>query len=217
MNRIINSQIIKEHFSKSGDIVVRPIKINQNNLTFHIFAVDGLINTTLTDQALLESLLEDSNLKEYKTEKTLLEYLLNGGAYHVFTIEITDFDLLLQYVLSGMVAFIFDQEQKAIIYDLRTFDKRSISAPEEEGVMKGAKDSFIEVMRTNTALIRRRIKSEYLVIELLNAGKVSKTDMSLVYISNIANMELVNKIKDKINSIDIDNISTPAFIEEFLI
>jgi spore germination protein KA len=72
-------------------------------------------------------------------------------------------------------------------------------------------------MRINTALIRRRIRSEYLVVESLNVGRVSKTDMSLVYISNIANMDTVNKIRDKINSIDIDNISTPAFIEEYLI
>ena len=63
-------------------------------------------------------------------------------------------------------------------------------------------------MRINTALIRRRIRSEYLVVESLNVGRVSKTDMSLVYISNIANMDTVNKIRDKINSIDIDNIST---------
>jgi len=72
-------------------------------------------------------------------------------------------------------------------------------------------------MRINTALIRRRIRSEFLVIEQLSAGKVSKTDMSLCYISNIANMETVNKIREKIQAIDIDNISTPAFIEENLI
>lgn len=217
MNHIINSQIIKEHFSKSGDILVRPITINQNNITVHIFAVDGLIDDSLVDEAILKSFLKDPNLIEYKTEKAVIDYLLYGGGYHVFIDETSDFDFLLQKVLSGMVAFIFDQEQKAIIYDIKSFEKRSISAPEEEGVMKGAKDSFIEVMRANTALIRRRIKSEYLVVEQLTAGKISKTDMALVYISNITNMDLVNKMKEKINNINIDNISTPAFIEEYLI
>jgi len=213
----INSQEIKELFSKSSDIVVRPIKISQNNVTFHIFCVDGLINSQLVDEAILQSMKLDPFLREYKSEREVMDYLLDGGAYHAFTLEESDYNLLLKYVLSGMMAFIFDMEQKAIVYDIRTFDKRSVSEPSEEGVVKGAKDSFIEVMRTNTALIRRRIRSEYLVIENLVVGKVSKTDISICYISNIANMDTVNQIKQKIQSINIDNISTPAFIEEYLI
>ena len=83
--------------------------------------------------------------------------------------------------------------------------------------MKGSKESFIEVMRMNTALIRRRIRSEHLVVETLSAGRISKTDIALIYINGIADSATVNKIRTIINEIDIDNISTPAFIEEFLV
>lgn len=217
MEQVINSQAIKELFSKSGDVLVRPVKINQNGITFHIFCVDGLINSELVDRAILQSFTTDAFIGQYKTERAVIDYLLNGGAYHVFTAEEADYQLLIKYVMSGMVALIFDGEKKAVVYDVRMFDKRSISEPSEENVIKGAKDSFIEVMRTNTALIRRRIRSEYLVIESLTVGTVSKTDMSLCYISNIANMDTVNKIREKIQSIQIDNISTPAFIEEYLL
>ncbi|MBB2183144.1 spore germination protein [Lachnospiraceae bacterium MD1] len=217
MEQIINSKQIKELFSKSGDVLIRPIKLNQNSITLHLFCVDGLINSQLVDEAILTELISDDNLKDLSTERQVMDYLLSGGSYHVFTKEEGDYQLLLKYVLSGMVAFIFDGEQKAIVYDIRMFDKRSISEPNEEMVLKGAKDAFIEVMRVNTALIRRRIRSEYLVVESLSVGRVSKTDMSLVYMSNIANMDTVNKIRDIIKKIDIDNISTPAFIEEYLI
>lgn len=217
MEQKINSKAIKELFSKSGDVLVRPIKINQNDITFHIFCVDGLVNTMQVDEGILQTLIMDRFIQEFKTERAVMDYLLSGGAYHVFTSEESDYQLLIKYVLSGMVAFLFDKEQKAIVYDVRMFDKRSVSEPTEEGVIKGAKDSFIEVMRTNTALIRRRIRSEYLVMESLTVGKVSKTDLTLCYISNIANMDTVNKIREKIKAIEIDNISTPAFIEEYLI
>ncbi len=217
MEQVINSKAIKELFSKSSDILIRPIKINQNNITFHIFCVDGLIDSTLVDEGIFQTMLADPFIKEYVTERAVMDYLLNGGSYHVFTSEESDYQLLLKSVLSGNVAFIFDGEKKAIIYDIKKFEKRSVSEPTEEGVVKGAKDSFIEAMRTNTALIRRRIRSEYLVMESLTVGRLSKTDMSLCYISNVANLELVDKIRQKINAIDIDNISTPAFIEEFLI
>lgn len=217
MANIINGPLIKELFSKSGDIVVRPIKINQNNINVHLFCVDGLVNSQLVDEAILKNLKFDPYLEKLTTEREVMDYLLEGGAYHVFTKEELDYNLLLQYVLSGMAALIFDQEQKAVVYDTRAFEKRSIQEPAEEGVMKGAKDSFIEVMRMNTAQIRRRVKSEHLVIEQITTGRLSKTDMALVYISTVADMNTVNKIRDIIKSIDIDNISTPAFIEEYLV
>jgi spore germination protein KA len=217
MEQVINSKAIKVLFSQSSDILIRPIKINQNNITFHIFCVDGLIDSMLVDESIFQTMLVDPILKEYQTERSVMDYLLSGGSNHVFTTEESDYQLLLKTVLSGNVALIFDSEKKAIVYDIKKFEKRSVSEPTEEGVVKGAKEAFIEVMRTNTALIRRRIRSEHLVIESLTVGKLSKTDMSLCYISNIANLELVEKIKQKIKAIDIDNISTPAFIEEFLI
>ena len=217
MENRINSAWLKKLFEKSNDIVVRPIKINQNNITVHLFCVDGLINQALFDEAVFRSLKFDPYLAQCKTERETMDYLLEGGAYHVFTIEEADYQLLVKYVLSGMVALIFDSEEKAIVYDIRMFEKRSIQEPSEENVMKGSKESFIEVLRMNTALIRRRIRSEYLVIELLTAGRLSKTDIALVYLSNIANTNTVNKIRSIINSIDIDNVSTPAFIEEYLI
>jgi len=192
MEKIINSKKIKELFAKSSDILVRPIKINQNGLMVSIFCVDGLTDSELFDLAILQSLKIDTNLNEFITERAVMDYLLSGGAYHIFTNEESDYDLLLKNVLSGNAAIIFDGEQKAVVYDVKKFEKRSISEPNEEGVIKGAKDSFIEAMRINTAQIRRRIRSEYLVIESLNVGRVSKTDLALCYISNIANMVTVN-------------------------
>lgn len=214
---IINSQMLKELFKKSSDVLIRPIKLSQNDITVYLFCVDGLVSSDLLDKAILKSLISDPNLKSYLTEKACMNYLLDGGAYHAFTSEENDCENLIKAVLSGNAALILDGEQKAVVYDVKSFEKRSINAPEEEGVMKGAKDSFIEVMRTNTALIRRRIRSKYLVVENLTVGTVSKTDISLIYISNIANMDTVSRIRDKIQNINIDNISTPAFIEEYLI
>ena len=208
---------IKELFAKSADIVVRPITLNQNGITLSIFGVDGLINTGLVDEVILKSLNKDTYLVKCKTQRQVMDYLLSGGFYHVFTKEETEYAKLIKIVLSGGVAFLFDEESKAIVYDIRMFEKRSISEPSEEAVIKGAKDSFIEVMRMNTALIRRRVRSEHLVVEALSVGTLSKTDVSLIYISDIVDMDTVNKLRDVISEIEIDNLSTPAFIEEYLV
>jgi len=216
MEKTINSQQIKDLFSKSSDVLVRPVTINQNNITFHLFCVDGLVDSDMLDNNILKPMLFDPFIGEYKTESQVIDYIKNRASYETFTSVETDYDKLLKAVLSGNAAFIFDAEKKALVFDIKKFDKRSISEPNEEGTIKGAKDSFIEVVRTNTALIRRRIRSEYLVCEHMQIGKVSKTDVVICYISNIANMDTVAKVKDILESINIDNIPTAAFLEEYL-
>ena len=219
MEKKIQSDVIKELFSKSTDILVRPIHIKgPNQLTVHIFAVDGLVNSQMLDMTILRPIGEGAQAKECKTEAELFNVLLHdGGAYHAFASETNDFEKLITCVMSGMFGIIFDELNKAILYDVRTFDKRSVSEPTEEGVMKGAKDSFVETLRTNTALIRRRVRSEYLVIEQMYVGRMSKTDVALVYITDVADMETVDHLRQTIQEIDIDNIAAGSFIEEFIV
>lgn len=219
MNTVINSSQIKEHFSNSTDILVRPIKISsEHNLEITLFCVDGLVNSQVLDSTILKPLVTDVSIRQCEDEVELYDYLLNyGHAYHAFASEATEMEPLLTFVLSGMVAVIFDNLAKAIVFDVRTFDKRSISEPNEEGVLKGAKDSFIEVLRSNTALIRRRIRSPYLTVEQMYIGRISKTDVALVYLSDLCDSGMINDIRQKLKEIDVDNIVTASFVEEFLV
>ncbi len=212
-----NSQILDKLFSKSGDIINRTIYINaKKQMPVTLFCVDGLVNTEVLDETVLEPLAENMKLGNIKTEDELIEILLHSSTYHAFTSLCEDMDKVLQAVLSGMSALIFDKAGKALLFDIRGFDRRGISEPTDEAVIKGAKDSFIEVFRTNTAQIRRRIRSPHLVIEQTLAGDVSRNDVAIVYIDNIADMQLVEKVKEKLKTINVDNIATPAFIEEFV-
>ncbi len=219
MKNIIDSNVLKELYAKSTDVLIRPIEIvGQHNLTVSFFCVDGLVNSQMLDLTLLKPIATEAGAKQCKNQMELANYLLNnGGGYHVFASFITDFHQLNTMVMSGMCAIVLDDIQAAVVYDVRTFDKRSVSEPSEESTMKGAKDSFIEVLRTNTALIRRRIRSPYLTIEQMYIGRLSRTDVALVYMNNICDLNMVDQIRQKLQSIDIDNICASSFIEEFII
>jgi len=218
MENIIHSAVIKKLYSKSTDVLVRPIEIHGAcTLTVSIFCVDGLVNSQVLDLTILKPIATEDAPKKCKNQMELADYLLNqGGGYHAFGSFITDFHQLNTMVMSGMAAIVLDELKAAVVYDVRAFDKRSVSEPSEESTMKGAKDSFIEVLRTNTALIRRRIRSPHLTIEQMYVGRLSRTDVAICYMNNICDMNLVKVIREKIQSIDIDNISAASFIEEFI-
>lgn len=213
----INYSKLKKQFEKSTDVQLRPFAINGiSKFTAYIFCVDGLIDAQTFDEMVLRPLALNKKLPLCKNEEEIISLLKNGACYHAFVSETDDQDDLIFKVLSGNGAVFFDGGI-ALIFDVRQFESRSINEPQEESSIKGAKDCFVEAIRTNTSLIRRRLRTPDLVIEQGTMGKVSKCDYALAYIDNIANLQTVNELKQRINSIDFDNVPTVSFAEEFLV
>ncbi|HEX3022311.1 MAG TPA: spore germination protein [Lachnospiraceae bacterium] len=217
MQEKIDAKYLEEHFKKSGDILVRKIYTPSHKIEMYLFCVDGLVGTDVLDYAILKPIIENPVILDCTSQQMVFDALLSGVGYHAFASKTEDMEKLIQGVMSGMAAVIFDEIKLAILFDVRGFDKRSLQEPQDEGVMKGSKDCFIEVLRTNTAMIRRRIRSRNLVIEQLNVGRLSKSDIAIAYLSDIVDMNNVNQLKEALQKIDIDNIPTPAFVEEFII
>ena len=83
---------------------------------------------------------------------------------------------------------------------------RSIGKPENEQSIYGPQEAFAEMLRNNTALVRKIIKSEKLIAEGIKIGSVSKTRGVMLYISDIANSDMVDEVRRRINSINIQYV-----------
>lgn len=134
-------------------------------------------------------------------------------------VELEDnLDKLYLAVLSGSLILFMDGETSALIIDAREYPARSPEEPDIERVTRGSRDGFVETLIFNTALIRRRIRDPGLRIELFQVGKRSVTDIALVYINDIANPDLTQKIKNAITKIEIDGLPmAEKTLEEFLV
>jgi stage V sporulation protein AF len=110
-------------------------------------------------------------------------------------------------VLCGVFAVIIEGYDECILIDSRTYPARGVSEPEKDKVLRGSKDGFVETLVFNTALIRRRIRSNDLRMEMLNAGKTSKTDIAICYMNNRVNKSFLDKIKNRINNIKVDALT----------
>lgn len=114
---------------------------------------------------------------------------------------------VIKNLLSGVFVLIIDGYDKALLIDARTYPARGVEEPEKDKVLRGSKDGFVETVVFNTALIRRRIRSTELRMEMLNAGKSSKTDIAICYMDNRADKEFLQQIKDRINSLAVDALT----------
>ena len=196
------------HFDKSFDIVERNIKIANKKAA--LYFVDGFIKDDI-----MEKILEFfyKSVKEGDVER-VEEFKANFVPYvEVDTTD--DFDKVTTMVLSGVSALIVDGFEKVILIDSRTYPQRDTSEPENDKVIFGSRDGFVETMVLNTALIRRRIRSGDLRVEALQAGTKSKTDIALCYMDSKVDKILLRKLKDRINNINQESLtmSSQSLIE----
>ena len=210
---------IKKYLGEDNDdIAYKNIIINsETNMSMPLIYIEGLINTDLFDVTVLKPLKQEDKLKNSVTEAELLENIINGGVYHINVQAKSELSAVIGEIFNGSVAMISDSEKKAVVFDIKGFQMRSMSEPSNETVIKGAKESFIEVLRMNTARVRRCIRSIDLKIEAMSIGSASNIPVALIYMGSVVDDELLNAVKNKIKNIKCDNLINIGEFEERLL
>jgi len=214
----------------NSDIILREFTLNVNQKTYKalIVCIDGMINSDLVNNFLLRPLMEGSsndNTKQFKrngvqikkTKKiNLLDFIRNNLIPQNSINKVTTLDDLIMSVNAGNCALLVDTLDIAFVVEVKGYKIREISPPKNEIVVRGSQEAFVENLRTNTSILRRLINSEHLIIENLTVGKVSKTSVAICYLKNIANSELVNEVKFRLNNLDIDYIISSGQLEQLI-
>jgi len=214
----VTTENVRSVLSDSSDINYQVHYINGcRDLPVNVVFVDGLVNTKMVNDDILKPLSQEKILEEAKDYKSIIDLIEHGTVYHASRKLRTGLEDTLADILNGAVALIFDKEKKAVTFDIKGFDKRSISEPVNESAQKGAKDSFIEVLRVNTSLVRRKIHTPYLRIKETIVGNQTRTSVAVIYIENLTNENIVKEVFKRLDKIKIDGATTAGSIEEYII
>lgn len=206
---------IKTDFHDSGDLLVR--KITRNGSTCCFCYVDGLSDKMLLEQDVIAPVSECDAVfgkKGLSAEELRIE-LLAAVSFCQDVVPLS-YDEGVSKIAEGDVGFFADGQDGFLMFSLRKFDKRSVAEPPTSTVLKGPREGFIEEIKTNTALIRRRIKSPDLVFENLSVGRYSATPVSIAYVHGVADPVVVEEIKTRLSQIDVDGVVDSAYIAGFL-
>jgi len=214
----ITTENIKSVLSDSSDVNYQIHYINGcRDLPVTVVFVDGLVNTKVINDDVLKPLTQEKVLEKAKDYNSIIDLIEHGTVYHATRKLRTNLGDTLSDILSGAVALVFDREKKAITLEIKDYEKRSISEPTNESALKGSKDSFIEELRVNTSLVRRKIHSPYLRIKEIIVGKQTRTPIAVIYIENLTNKKIVEEVIKRLDKINIDGATTAGSIEEYII
>ncbi|HHY81830.1 MAG TPA: spore germination protein [Clostridiales bacterium] len=214
----ITTANVKIILADSSDIVYQEHYINGNrNLPVTVVFVDGMVDIKLASDNILKPLTQEKGLGEVKGFDDIIELIEHGIVYHASRKIRTNLGDVLNDIISGSVALIFDKEKRAITFDAKGYEKRGVTEPTSENAVKGPKDAFVEVLRVNTSLVRRRISTPYLRIKETTVGRQSLTQVAVVYIENLTNENIIKEVMKRLNSINEDAAISPGLIEEYII
>lgn len=201
---------ISAMFENAADFTRREIYCGGHKL--YVYAIDGLIAAATASDYVIKPLMQQlfgDSVQE------LYDHALCDTIYNSVTITCKDtWDVAVKLV-NGFCVVLFP-EVGAIACEVKTPDKRGPSAPEVENTVKGAKDAFVETIRSNTSYIRRHLRSPDLRLYETQVGRRSLTNVGVLWLEGITDPELVKRMQDRISQIDIDGLLSPSAVEEYI-
>lgn len=186
---------VKESF----DVIRREIEIGGKEAVF--FFIDGFMK----DEAMLKIM--DSFLSV--SAQDMPEDADDFVQRHVPYVEVDileDFDEVIRNVLAGTTCLFIDGYKECICIDCRTYPARSVDEPDKDRSLRGSRDGFVETIVFNTALMRRRIRDPHLIMEMVEAGQASRTDIAICYMSDRVDGELLDNLKKRIESLRLGDL-----------
>ena len=170
--------------------------------------VNDLVNKDMLGELILRPL---ANCKKILNENQLFNVFLSPEKKQIF-----EFNLLYEDLLLGNAILLYDGCKTALSFGLKHFEKRAITEPPTSTVIKGPREGFVESLPVNISMMRRKLKSKDLIFENMTVGKYSATSLSICYINGIADKSLVDKVKKRLEKIDIDAVLDSSYISKFL-
>lgn len=203
-----NIDLLKRLFSDCSDFVIREFKLKNSVHAVALF-VDGLIDTKEVNTALKTLMvLEDGD----DDIKVIEEALLPVSQIS----RVNDYKKLIQAVLSGDTGIIVDGNTEALALGIRGAEKRSVNEPEGEAVVRGPREGFIENIRTNTSMLRRKLKTPRLKMKSLVLGRETNTNIVIAFLEGIADPKIVEEVTYRLSKIDMDAVLESGYLEELI-
>lgn len=213
----VTADAVKKIFSDCDDFQMRTVRIGlESRLTVCVCWLDGVVAAGDVSADILRPLTESGRLAGVSGSREAVRRIEQGAVYSCATHTRTQMDALVADLTAGSAALVFDAQRSAVTFEARTANVRAVSEPTIEKSVSGAKDAFVETLRINTSLVRRRLHTPALKLRQTVVGRQSETAVAVVYLEGIADPARVQRILDRLDTIDEQALLGRGDLEPYL-
>ncbi len=206
-----NIEKIKELSGNSSDILVNEFITGGINCA--LLCCEGMVSTSVITELVLEPV---TNIPQQRNVRELFQYIQEDLLLSIDRPTAEDYTSMFRLLHSGFAVLLGDGTGKALAFGVQGYATRGIQEPAGEGNIMGSHEGFAETVRTNMSLLRRRLKTPQLVMELFVKGEKSKTDLCLCYMKDRVPEELMKKIRSSLDHIRLETILSTGYIRPFV-
>ncbi|MBQ8576123.1 MAG: spore germination protein [Clostridia bacterium] len=198
-----NEKMLDEYFKVGKNYDVVNTRFHVTKREAKLYYIDGFVNNEISERVMNFMMSTPEQIPDGISPE---EFVQSVVSYIEMDIS-TDMNTIAKVVYSGAILMIVDGFKTGFLIKTRNYPRRSVEEPDNDKVLRGAHDGFVEALLINTALIRRRIRDRDLIMEVHEAGKRSRTDIAICYLENKADMKTVKKLRKKISEIDVNTLT----------
>ncbi|MBO5918098.1 MAG: spore germination protein, partial [Oscillospiraceae bacterium] len=205
-----------EVFRYCVDFKTRPLQVGGDpDRRLTVCYLEGVVRNERVSDYILRPLAQDDGLKRVAPEE-MFEMMRCGALYNLTAAERTTTDQAAADLIAGFTLIFFPGRDTVLSYFTGTEEKRSVGQPENEPSVKGARDSFVETVRTNTAMVRRRLRAPELRIAEHIVGRQTLTPVDVLWLEGVADPTVVERVCRRVAEMDVDGVRTAGDVEEYL-
>ena len=215
--RPLCTEALRELFSGCDDFQMRKLRLGLTGTRcVTVCWLDGLVSAEAVTEDVIRPLTELGRVSGAESEAKSLSRVLAGAVYNGSAKSRDRLDDAADDLTHGCCLLVFDALGRAVSFEARSNTVRAVGEPTLEKSIKGAKDSFVETLRINTALVRRRLCTPELKIRESSLGRRSHTRVALLYLEGVAAPETVEALSRRLAEIDVDGVVATGLLEESL-
>lgn len=200
-------------FDRCFDVVIHPFTACLGKPCAVIY-ISGIITTDMLQNAVLRPLMSSDFAQ---TNSEFIEAIMSDAKWSVSSRGATsELHEAVAAVLEGEVVLLIDNEERLIIFPFTSYDKRSVDEAKNEVVVRGPREAFVEDLKTNIGLLRRRIKTTSLKLERMQLGSYTRTHLVLAYIEDLCRPEFIAEARTRLQHIQIDGVLESSYLEELI-
>ncbi|MBY6037701.1 spore germination protein [Fictibacillus nanhaiensis] len=217
----INISTIKEVFGQTSDLIIRNTHLHfYEKVNLAIIYIEGLVDTAVQESVLNSMLMDHERTFAEKgndqSAEQVVDFLINRILTVSQVVEVSDVTEVKTQLLSGNTLFFLDGHSKGFAVHTKGWKGRNIDEPESQTVVRGPREAFTENIETSITQIRKRIKDSSLIVESTQVGRITHTDVAIMYLKGIANEKALKEVRERLDKIDVDGILESGNIEEFI-
>ena len=202
---------LRQEFGQSADLTIREFTVGKFKAA--VITIEGMVNKLMVGENILKP------LNQFNTDGLDINESFKFIRDNIFAAteqdQLSVMTEVMSLIMSGFAVLMFDGIPAAIAVGVQGFSFRGISEPLSESVLRGSREGFVEAVRINVSMIRRRIKSPKLRFESYFIGEQSKTNVYLCYMDGAVAPQVLKSIRDKLKTINMDSVIESGYIQPF--